>query len=451
MIKPLSVKILMYLLNQVSKVKLLNKISPEQSHDLVLCYHDVGNSNWEFIVTKNNFKKQINFLVKKFNVVGLREILKSNNLGRKPRVAITFDDGLSGVYKNAFPILEKLGVPATVFLIRGNLGTTGYMHITQIKKLIKSGWEIGYHTASHKDLTKLTGNALIKEIGGKNILEKELGVQISYFAYPHGKYKNETVSIVSKSNFLFAFTTSGRKVSHLKKYKFILGRITISNFFSQDNFESLFTTTGFIINLIFTYFWSLKDNFNDFTRYNLRNIKRDLILIYKAPTGYFFSFLESTTEKVGIENYDPRSTLVGRKIVRDIKKHIPNLKVHFHGSSALQIQGQNDIDLLLEGKLEEFDKFLPELTQLFGKPIKRGKKYIEWHFRREKYKVELLLIDPKSRMFKELITVYLVLRSDKKLLKEYEQIKLNSNGLSPREYQKNRLEFYNKLLSVKLS
>ena len=70
-----------------------------------------------------HFEKQIAYLTKKYNIIPLDEIIerikKRGNLRRC--VAITFDDGFKDNYRNAYPILKKYLVSATIFL------TTGYI------------------------------------------------------------------------------------------------------------------------------------------------------------------------------------------------------------------------------------------------------------------------------------------------------------------------------------
>jgi peptidoglycan/xylan/chitin deacetylase (PgdA/CDA1 family) len=70
-----------------------------------------------------DFEKQIAHLARNYKVISLDEIVervkKRNSL--RSCVAITFDDGFRDNYENAYPILKKYNVPATIFL------TTGYI------------------------------------------------------------------------------------------------------------------------------------------------------------------------------------------------------------------------------------------------------------------------------------------------------------------------------------
>jgi peptidoglycan/xylan/chitin deacetylase (PgdA/CDA1 family) len=62
-----------------------------------------------------------------------------------------------------------------------------------LREMADAGWEIGCHSMSHPDLTKLDGDALSYEITeSRKIIENEVGVPVSSFAYPFGK-ENELV------------------------------------------------------------------------------------------------------------------------------------------------------------------------------------------------------------------------------------------------------------------
>lgn len=147
-------------------------------------------------------------------------------------------------------------------------------------------------------------------------------------------------------------------------------------------------------------------------------------------------------KKALIKPFDLKAKRVGKSIVSKIKKSLPNLKVIFMGATALEIAGQNDIDIYILSNLKNFNKYIPALRKLFGKPKHIHKTFIEWNFEENDYPVELYLTEPPKRQ----IEVFKILKSNKKLLKEYENLKLNFNGKNFRDYQRAKYEFYNRIL-----
>jgi peptidoglycan/xylan/chitin deacetylase (PgdA/CDA1 family) len=69
------------------------------------------------------FDQQMRYLARHFSVLPLREAFRRLRAGTLPRRAccITFDDGYADNLTVALPILEKYGLPATVFIASGYL------------------------------------------------------------------------------------------------------------------------------------------------------------------------------------------------------------------------------------------------------------------------------------------------------------------------------------------
>jgi peptidoglycan/xylan/chitin deacetylase (PgdA/CDA1 family) len=71
-------------------------------------------------VYSNVFEMHVRILKKHFQILTLQELIelwKSNNCNKEKRYCvITFDDGWVDNYRNAFPLLRKYDVPATIFL-----------------------------------------------------------------------------------------------------------------------------------------------------------------------------------------------------------------------------------------------------------------------------------------------------------------------------------------------
>jgi peptidoglycan/xylan/chitin deacetylase (PgdA/CDA1 family) len=93
---------------------------------LVLGYHDLYADavdpvdNFDGLrVRRDRFEQQMQYLVAHYHVVSLDELLDPSVRppDGKPLAAITFDDGYKNVYRIAYPVLRRFGLPATVFVI----------------------------------------------------------------------------------------------------------------------------------------------------------------------------------------------------------------------------------------------------------------------------------------------------------------------------------------------
>lgn len=78
------------------------------------------------LITTSMFEKHIEWLARRYRLVSIDDIglhLESDRQFRRPTAAITFDDGYSDMYLNAFPILRRKGIPAAVFAVTDLVGT----------------------------------------------------------------------------------------------------------------------------------------------------------------------------------------------------------------------------------------------------------------------------------------------------------------------------------------
>lgn len=125
-------------------------------------------------------------------------------LPKRPMM-INFDDGYGDNITNALPILKKHGYRATFFIATNLVGHKVYMTWEELKEIVNAGMEIGGHTAWHPNLTKSSDEKLIYELtASKEAIEKKLGVSVSAFAYPFGKYDDRVIAAVKKSGYSIA-------------------------------------------------------------------------------------------------------------------------------------------------------------------------------------------------------------------------------------------------------
>lgn len=146
--------------------------------------------------------------------------------------------------------------------------------------------------------------------------------------------------------------------------------------------------------------------------------------------------------------YNPKIREAMRAIEDEIRKVIPDLEIVSNGSSALGIAGQNDIDMQLLSSPNEYGSYLPVLAQLFGPPVKRSLKLIKWEFLRGGFEVELYLTDRNSAVLQDQMKTFRLLQQREDLRKEYQQLKLECNGIKFREYMRRKYEFFNRILGI---
>jgi peptidoglycan/xylan/chitin deacetylase (PgdA/CDA1 family) len=131
--------------------------------------------------------------------------------------ALTFDDGFSDNLHVLLPLLRELEVPATVFVVSGWLGQR-HPHIplarvlsaSELRELHAAGVEMGAHTRTHPDLSRLSFKAAQEEVaGGRAELEDLLGVPVTAFAYPYGSASPATVRAARESGVTVACRALG--------------------------------------------------------------------------------------------------------------------------------------------------------------------------------------------------------------------------------------------------
>jgi len=97
---------------------------------LVVCaYHGLTPAplavrDWCFLDVES-FRQQVEHLRRHFELLSLSEAVRRLEHGglEGPTAVLTFDDGFRSVHDLAFPVLETLRAPATVFLVTGLLDT----------------------------------------------------------------------------------------------------------------------------------------------------------------------------------------------------------------------------------------------------------------------------------------------------------------------------------------
>jgi peptidoglycan/xylan/chitin deacetylase (PgdA/CDA1 family) len=169
------------------------------------------------------FRAQIELLLDAgFTFVTVAELARLG-AGREPPAglaAISFDDGMRNNRTVALPILQELGITATVYVTIefiggispwvGPMSDNRIMGGDELRELATAGWELGAHTLSHPDLSTMDYQACRREIeGSKSALEEIVGAEVHTFAYPFGRYGPAAAKATRDSGFIAAVSTGG--------------------------------------------------------------------------------------------------------------------------------------------------------------------------------------------------------------------------------------------------
>jgi len=238
-----------------------------QSGGLVLCYHNVIPDSdpgiWGALglhMPFSTFAGQMHWLAANYSVVPLDRLVdgvaRRENL--RGKAAVTFDDAYAGVFAHAWPLLQELGLPATVFVVaqapgsdrdfwwdhpavlrsysdarretwltrlRGDgtaivasLGLNGDASLRPppgyrpadwptIVEAARAGLSLGAHSATHRALTTLGRFDLDTEvIASREVIARHTGVVPEVFAYPYGLSNEHVREVVRAAGYRAAFT-----------------------------------------------------------------------------------------------------------------------------------------------------------------------------------------------------------------------------------------------------
>jgi peptidoglycan/xylan/chitin deacetylase (PgdA/CDA1 family) len=192
---------------------------------LVLCYHGVSET-WPAATTvrPDAFERQLEAFARR-GYVGATLADALTELPAERTLVVTFDDAHSSVLEHAAPVLERLGMPATVFVPTDYpdsgrpMGWDGYdvwmgtehehelacMGWDELRGLAARGWEIGAHTCSHPRLSQVDDPTIASELTrSREVCERELDAPCRSLAYPYSDYDERAVRAACAAGYQFA-------------------------------------------------------------------------------------------------------------------------------------------------------------------------------------------------------------------------------------------------------
>jgi len=238
---------------------------------LALTYHRIypSSSPYKYLgISQDVFESHMNFVSRNFKIVSMREGIDMlyGSAKKEIYVAVNLDDGYADNYYNAFPVLKKYKVPATIFLTTDFIGKShafwwdmvfdivssvkaswpensmetdcinemlrnkpedeiesfiqdmakscGYkenymsypmLEWAEIKEMSNFGINFEAHTKTHKNLCLLRDREAMEElIGSRKAIEDGLGKEVVGFSYPFGMFDERIKGMVKEAGFKYA-------------------------------------------------------------------------------------------------------------------------------------------------------------------------------------------------------------------------------------------------------
>lgn len=165
-----------------------------------------------FSVTPASFAAQMESLKRAgYHAITPRQLEQTLKAGAtvlpsKP-VLITLDDGYRDQYEQALPVLKRLGMSATFFVVSRADTLRGSMNKEMIRAADASGLvTIASHTQHHRFLTRWSPAVRQEELAGaKRDLEELLGHPVLDFAYPYGAWNQTIAKEVEATGYTLGF------------------------------------------------------------------------------------------------------------------------------------------------------------------------------------------------------------------------------------------------------
>jgi peptidoglycan/xylan/chitin deacetylase (PgdA/CDA1 family) len=187
----------------------------------ILCYHHIdGGKKDDYKVSPATFAAQMKILsdsgYHSISPAQLYDYLVYNKALPEKPIMITFDDSRVEHSTIAAPVLEKNGFKGVFFIMTITYNKKNYMTKDQIAHLASAGHTVGLHTWDHTMVTKYKDAADWKKevTDPKQKLEKIVGKEVNYFAYPYGIFNHKGAKELSKY-FKLSFSLSTKRDSTL--------------------------------------------------------------------------------------------------------------------------------------------------------------------------------------------------------------------------------------------
>lgn len=216
----------------------------------ILLYHNITDVDhgfdYDVHISEEKFNEQLNFLKdNKFNTITFNDYYEYRTTGKvlpENPIIITFDDGYYSNYKIAYPLLKRMEMKATIFMVTESSfipKTFVFNHFNwaQAKEMAQSGIiDIGSHSVGHLVHNGLSYEEYLFQ-ARKSFFDiyKNIGTKPFAYAYPTGAFTEMSKIVCESSGYKIQCSVQGRlnndltPLNELKRLN-IRGDITLEEF-----------------------------------------------------------------------------------------------------------------------------------------------------------------------------------------------------------------------------
>jgi len=222
----------------------------------IWCIHDVGpNAKNALSVSTADLEKYLKWLSdQRYQTVTVRDVAaflnRQSELPQKP-IVLSFDDNWKSALKVVQPMLSRYGFVGVAFVMTDDVGT-GERKLSweDCQALAAAGWEIGSHTKTHEDLTRVARGKAPDSIhpmvedqirGSKAAIEIKAGMEATSLALPYGNYDTFVLETAKDAGYT-AVVSIDKGVADEQSDPFLLPRRMVVNGTSFGTFQRLCTT-----------------------------------------------------------------------------------------------------------------------------------------------------------------------------------------------------------------
>jgi peptidoglycan/xylan/chitin deacetylase (PgdA/CDA1 family) len=221
----------------------------------VLMYHRVTRgpdiSTERFRINSERFEKQIRFLRRRgFRTVGIKEWTSTARQVSRFRgrpIMLTFDDATTDFRDIVWPILERNGFSACLFIVSGKVGgvadwegadvpPAALMNWETLQYLDQQGIEFGSHMALHVSTDRMQTEEIIRSgTHSRRLLQRALNQPIDAVAVPYGVTSGRVRTLLRACGYTSLFTAN-YGIASLRDNVLDIPRIEISGGDSLEEF-----------------------------------------------------------------------------------------------------------------------------------------------------------------------------------------------------------------------